>query len=173
MVTRLSTTGVMKQRLTFRLLGAIIGGLVFGLGAIAFLFPHMDSIGSFVALVGFVAFLPSWLAGGPRFNYLGLQIAFAFYLVAVGGFRPPTQLAPARDRSVGILLAFVIMWFVFDQIWPVRTVTVMRRRSLACPHSRMGVSRTTTDRLQASYLPMCSWVYVSQLTTRLGEGYHG
>jgi multidrug resistance protein MdtO len=61
MVTGLSTIGVMKQRLTFRLLGAIIGGLSFGLGATAFLFPHMDSISSFVALVGFVAFFSSWL----------------------------------------------------------------------------------------------------------------
>jgi multidrug resistance protein MdtO len=127
MVTGLSTTGAMKRRLTFRLLGAIIGGLIFGLGATAFLFLHMDSITSFVILVGPVAFLSSWIAGGPRFNNVGLQIAFAFYLVALGGFRAPTQLAPARDRFVGILFFLIIMWFVFDRISPVRTVTAMRR----------------------------------------------
>jgi multidrug resistance protein MdtO len=37
------------------------------------------------------------------------------------------ELAPARDRLVGIGLALVIMWFVFDQVWPVRTVTMMRQ----------------------------------------------
>jgi multidrug resistance protein MdtO len=57
--------------------------------------------------------LSNKLAGGRRFNKAGLQIAFAFYLVALGGFRAPTQLAPARDRFVGIVFALVVMWFVF------------------------------------------------------------
>jgi multidrug resistance protein MdtO len=58
---------------------------------------------------------------------VGLQIAFSFYIVAFEGFSAPTRLAPARDRLMGILLALTVMWFVFDQIWPVRTVTVMRQ----------------------------------------------
>jgi multidrug resistance protein MdtO len=123
----ISTTAALKQRLAFRLLGASIGGLILGLGATAFLFPLMDSITSFVVVVGSVAFLASWISGGPRFNYVGIQIAFAFYVVAFEGFSAPTELAPARDRLIGILFAVVVMWFVFDQIWPVRTVTAMRR----------------------------------------------
>jgi multidrug resistance protein MdtO len=47
--------------------------------------------------------------------------------VAFEGFSAPAQLAPARDRVIGILFALTVMWFVFDQIWPVRTVTAMRR----------------------------------------------
>src|SRR5262249_39720525 len=58
--------------------------------------------------------------------YVGLQIAFSFYIVAFEGFSAPTELAPARDRLIGILLALVVMAFVFDRIWPVRTVTAMR-----------------------------------------------
>jgi multidrug resistance protein MdtO len=46
--------------------------------------------------------------------------------VAFEGFSAPTELAPARDRLVGILLALVVMAFVFDLLWPVRTVTAMR-----------------------------------------------
>jgi multidrug resistance protein MdtO len=46
--------------------------------------------------------------------------------VVFAGFSAPTQLAPPRDRLVGILLALVIMAFVFDQLWPVRNVTAMR-----------------------------------------------
>jgi multidrug resistance protein MdtO len=42
-------------------------------------------------------------------------------------FGASTELAPARDRFVGILFAVVVMWFVLDQVWPVRTVTAMRR----------------------------------------------
>jgi multidrug resistance protein MdtO len=126
-VTGLSSSGAIKQRLFFRLLGSIVGGVILGLGAISFLFPHMDSITSLVVLVGFVAFISAWTAAGPRFNYVGLQMAFSFYLVAFEDLSAPTELAPARDRLVGILLALLVMWFVFDQIWPVRTVTVMRQ----------------------------------------------
>jgi multidrug resistance protein MdtO len=86
----------------------------------------MDSISSLVLLVAAVAFISAWCAGGRQFNYVGLQIAFSFYLVAFEGFSAPTELAPARDRLIGILLALVIMAFVFDLIWPVRTVTAMR-----------------------------------------------
>ena len=42
MVAGLVNTGAMKQKLTFRLLGAIVGGLVLGLSAEVFLFPFMD-----------------------------------------------------------------------------------------------------------------------------------
>lgn len=127
MVTGLVDTGAMKQKLVFRLSGAILGGLVMGLGAEVFLFPFMDSITSLVVVVGAVAFLSAWVAGGPRFNYVGLQMAFAFYFTSLAGFSAPTELAPARDRFAGIMLAVLVMWFVFDQIWPVRTVTAMRR----------------------------------------------
>jgi multidrug resistance protein MdtO len=126
-VTGLSSSGAIKQRLFFRLIGSIVGGLILGLGAISLLFPHMDSITSLVVLVGFVAFISAWTAAGPRFNYVGLQMAFSFYLVAFENFSAPTELAPARDRLIGILVALLVMWFVFDQIWPVRTVTVMRQ----------------------------------------------
>jgi len=87
----------------------------------------MDSLTSLVVLVGAIAFIAAWCAIGRRFSYVGLQIALAFYFVAFQGFGPPMELAPARDRFVGILVALVVMWFVFDLIWPVRTVTIMRR----------------------------------------------
>jgi multidrug resistance protein MdtO len=127
MVTGLVTTGAMKQKLTFRILGATAGGLVLGLGAVVFLFPFMDSITSLAIVVGAVAFLSAWIGAGARFSYAGIQIAFAFYLVSLSGFTAPTELAPARDRLAGIMLAVVVMWLVFDQIWPVRTTTEMRR----------------------------------------------
>src|SRR5277367_1801140 len=125
--TALGTTGATKQKLFLRILGAAIGGLVLGIGCTAFLFPLMDSITSLVVLVATIAFIAAWCATGRRFGYVGMQIALAFYFVAFQGFGPPQELAPARDRFVGILVALVVMWFVFDQLWPVRTVTVMRR----------------------------------------------
>jgi multidrug resistance protein MdtO len=125
-ITGLSTTGAIKQKFVFRLVGAIIGGLIFGLGATTFLFPYMDSITSLVVLIAAIAFISGWCAQGRQFGYVGLQIAFSFYLVAFEGFSAPTELAPARDRLIGILVALLVMWLVFDQIWPVRTVSAMR-----------------------------------------------
>jgi len=125
-ITGLSTSGAIKQKFVFRLLGSLIGGTL-GLLSAAFLFPNMDSVTSLVVLIAAVAFIAGWWAQGRRFGYVGMQIAFSFYLVAFEGFSAPTQLSPPRDRLLGILLALVVMWFVFDQIWPVRTVTSMRR----------------------------------------------
>jgi multidrug resistance protein MdtO len=127
LIAGLSTSGAIKQRLIFRIVGAIIGGLILGLGATAFLFPEMDSITSLSLLIAAVAFLSAWWATGRQFSYIGLQIAFSFYLVAFEGFSAPTKLAPARDRLIGILIALVVMEIVFDLVWPVRTVTAMRR----------------------------------------------
>jgi multidrug resistance protein MdtO len=139
LISGLSSSGAIKQKLVLRLLGSAIGGLIFGLGATAFLFPYMDSITSLVVLVAVIAFISAWCAGGRRFNYVGLQIAFSFYLVAFEGFSAPTQLAPARDRLIGILLALVVMAFVFDQIWPVRTVTAMRRALASVLHAEANL----------------------------------
>ncbi|SNT44034.1 multidrug resistance protein MdtO [Granulicella rosea] len=127
LVTGLSSSGAIKQKLVFRVLGSVIGGLILAIGATAFLFPHMDTISSLVALEAVIAFIAAWIAGGPKFNYIGLQVAFSFYIVAYEGFSAPTELAPARDRFVGILIALALMVLVFDQLWPVRTTTVMRR----------------------------------------------
>jgi multidrug resistance protein MdtO len=126
MVTGLSTTAAMKQRLGFRLTGSVAGGLALGLGAIVFFFPYMDSITSLAVLIGLVAFGIAWVSGGTRFAPVGANVAFAFYFVALVGSRAATELAPARDRLFGILLAILVMWVVFDWIWPVRTVTTMR-----------------------------------------------
>ena len=127
LVSSLTTTGAMKQKLAHRLAGAVVGGLLFGLGSIVFLFPHMDSITALSGFVAAVTFIAAWTAAGRRFGYVGLQIAFSFFAVTVATASAPTELAPARDRLVGVGLALVIMWFVFDQAWPVRTVTMMRQ----------------------------------------------
>jgi multidrug resistance protein MdtO len=127
LIAGLSTTGAIKQKFAFRLLGALIGGLIFGLGCTALIFPEMDSVTSLTVLVALMTFASAWISAGRQFSYVGLQIIFSFYLVAFEDFHAPTELAPARDRLIGILVALVVMWFVFDQIWPVRTVTVMRR----------------------------------------------
>jgi multidrug resistance protein MdtO len=153
-ITGLGTSGAIKQRLIFRVIGSLIGGLIFALGATVFLFPHMDSITSLVLLVAAVTFFCAWLVGGRQFNFVGLQTAFSFDLVVFADFSAPTQLAPPRDRLVGILLALVIMAFVFDLIWPVRNVTAMRSslatilRGVAALLRQSMAARTTAEFLR-------------------------
>lgn len=134
LVSGLTTTGAMKQKLAHRLAGAIVGGLLLGLGSIVFLFPDMDSITALSGLVAAVTFIAAWSAAGRRFGYIGLQIAFSFFAVTLATSSAPTELAPARDRLVGIGLALIIMWFVFDQVWPVRTITMMRQALASVLH---------------------------------------
>ena len=125
-LTALGNTGAIKQKMFNRVVGSAIGGAL-AIFATAFLFPEMDTIASLVLLIGAVAFISAWWGGGRQFGYAGVQIAFSFYLVAFEGFSAPTELAPPRDRLAGIFIALVLIWIVFDQLWPVRTVTAMRR----------------------------------------------
>jgi multidrug resistance protein MdtO len=148
LVAGLATTGAIKQKFVFRLAGALIGGLILGLGCTAFLFPEMDSITSLVVLVAIVAFGSAWIGGGRQFSYVGLQIIFSFYLVAFEGFQAPTQLAPPRDRLIGILLALGVMWIVFDTLWPVRTVTAMRRALASILRSEAALFRTELETMR-------------------------
>jgi len=118
--TGLSSTGAMKQKQLYRFAGAVIGG-VLGIATVSLLFPNMDSVTSLVVVLAPVVFLSGWVMRSPRIGYVGVQIGFAFFLSTLQGFGPPTQLNPARDRVIGIALGIGVMWFVFDQLWPVRT----------------------------------------------------
>jgi multidrug resistance protein MdtO len=142
LVTGLSSSGAIKQKLIFRVFGSVIGGLILGIGATVFLFPHMDSLTSLVIVEAVIAFICAWVAAGPKFNYVGLQIAFSFYVVAYEGFTGPTELAPARDRFAGVLIGLAVMLFVFDLLWPVRTTAVMRRSFVSV--LRLGVDLLTS-----------------------------
>ncbi len=126
MITAVSTTAAMKQKQLFRMLGAVLGGGI-GIVSVSVLFPSMDSITSLLVLVALVTFGSAWMARSPRTSYVGMQTALAFYLVAFQSFGAPVAMAPARDRVVGVGLGLLVMWFIFDQISPVRTAWAMRR----------------------------------------------
>ena len=127
LIVGLNTTGAMSQKLILRIIGSLLGGVVFGIGAVIFLFPHMDTITSFILLVGAVTFVATWFARAPHISYIGLQIAFSFFLIAFEGYSAPVSMVPGRDRIVGISLALLVIWVVFLEVKPVRTVEEMRR----------------------------------------------
>ena len=123
--TGLSSTGAMKQKQIYRLVGAAIGGVI-AILVESLLFPNMDSITALILVAGCVCMLSAWVSRSPHIGYVGVQIAFAFFLTNLAGFSAADQIAPARDRVIGIALGIVVMWFVFDQLWPARPSDLLR-----------------------------------------------
>jgi multidrug resistance protein MdtO len=118
--TGLSPTGQMKQKQAYRFFGTVIGG-VFAIAAESLLFPNMDSITSLVCMAAVVAFVSGWVLRSPHIGSIGIQIGFAFFLTTLQGFSATTQIATARDRVIGVTLGTLVMWVIFDQMWPTRT----------------------------------------------------
>jgi multidrug resistance protein MdtO len=122
----LGSLGETVHKLTLRLSGAIIGGLLAGL-SIVFILPHFTDIGQLCALTAVVALFAGWVAtSSERLSYAGLQIAFAFFLGLLQTYSPATDLTVLRDRVAGILLGNVVMTLVFSTLWPESAVTRFR-----------------------------------------------
>ncbi len=117
-ITALSTIGSSRQKQILRLGGAIIGGIIFGMGAQIFVLPYLDSIAGFTLLFVVVTALSSWIGtASPRLSYLGVQLALAFYLINLQEFTIQISLAIARDRVFGVLLGLMSMWLIYDRLW--------------------------------------------------------
>ena len=125
--TGLTTTGATNRKLLWRLIGSTIGGLILGIGCLAFVFPNIESVTGFLIVIAAVTFIGAWVAASPYFSYIGLQIAFSFYLLAFERLSAPTEITPARDRLLGIALGLIVMFIIFHQVEPERTVDSMRR----------------------------------------------
>jgi multidrug resistance protein MdtO len=109
--------GSSRQKQIHRITGAIVGGLLFGIGSQVFSVPGLDTISEFTALFVLVTFIAAWFAtSSPRLSYFGLQMVLAFYMVHLQEFLPQTSLTIGRDRVAGIALGLMAMWLVFDSL---------------------------------------------------------
>jgi len=146
LVAGLSTSGTTNQKMLFRIVGALIGGVIFGIGCIVFVYPFADSLLPFLLSVGLVSFVAAWTARSAHLGYIGLQIAFSFYLTAfqeyaipqgkpgehahinlAHKFAAPVILTIGRDRVLGVLLALVVMWAIFHRVHSERAIEKMQR----------------------------------------------
>jgi multidrug resistance protein MdtO len=128
LLTALSTVGSSHQKQFLRFAGAIVGGVVLGMGAQVFILPYLDSITGFTLLFVVVTSIAAWFAtSSPRLSYFGVQVAVGFYLIHLQEFTIQTSLAVARDRVAGVLLGLFMMWLIFDQLWASSATVEMRR----------------------------------------------
>ena len=128
LLTALSTIGSSRQKQILRFAGAVVGGVLVGMGLQIFILPHLDSIAGFTVLFLLVTVVGAWLAtSGPRFSYFGVQFFVAFYLINLQEFKIQTSLAVARDRVAGIMLGLLMMWLFYDQLWGAAAAIEMKR----------------------------------------------
>ena len=114
----LGSLGESIHKFTLRITGALLGGVAAGL-CIAFVLPSMTNIGHLCLLVGAATVISAWVAASsPRLSYMGLQIAFAFFLGIFQGYAPPAEFTVLRDRVLGILLGNVLVTVIFSTLWP-------------------------------------------------------
>jgi hypothetical protein len=122
-VVALGSTEATLHKSRLRLAGCAVGGAL-ALGVIVFVFPRLESIGSLAVVVAVVTAPAAWIAlGSERLAYLGVQMAFTFYIATLQGFAPDFDVTGFRDRFVGIVLGVLVMGLVFTFVWPERAVT--------------------------------------------------
>jgi multidrug resistance protein MdtO len=153
----LGSLGETVHKLSLRLSGAVMGGLIAGL-CIVFVLPHLTDIGQLCVLTAVVASFAGWVAtSSERLSYAGLQIAFAFFLGILQTDAPATDLTVLRDRVVGIVLGNVVITLIFSTLWPESATTRLRAalaevlRAVAAllraPAERAAMRRRTVDAL--------------------------
>lgn len=166
-LTALSTIGASRQKQVLRVVGAVVGGFIFGLGAQIFILPNIDSITGFTLVFVGVSTVAAWVGtSSSRLSYCGLQIALAFYLIHLNDFTIQRSLTIARDRTLGVLLGIAMMWLAFERLQPTSATDEMVKafnknlRSLAelavysiRPHDAEAITsaRRLRDKIYANF----------------------
>lgn len=115
----LGTGAETRHKMTLRLTGAVLGGLL-GALVLFFLMPHLTDFGHFLGIVALGAFPAAWISlGSERISYAGWQLALCYFLVILGASGPVTDLSAATDRILGIVVGITVVGTVFSLLWPV------------------------------------------------------
>ncbi|MBO2583513.1 FUSC family protein [Shewanella algae] len=116
-VAALATTAETIHKLVLRIIGCLFGAAL-GVGAIFWVIPLIDDIGSLMVLVFCGCLIGAWISTGPeRISYAGVQVALAFLLTVLQGFGPSLSLETAQGRIFGILLGNIVVYLVFTRLW--------------------------------------------------------
>lgn len=114
----LGTTGETLHKASLRMAGCLIGAAM-GVGSIVFIMPYMTDIGHLLLLVAAGTFIAAWVANGSSLiQYMGWQMALAFFLCVLQGYGPSFDLGVASNRILGILIGNGVVAIVFLWLWP-------------------------------------------------------
>ena len=123
-----TTIGGTFRKLTLRIAGVLVGGLLFGIGGIILILSHLDNVFELMLYVAVVFFIAGWVTkGSPRVSYAGSQIAISFCFATLMTTTITDQIVQPRDRLVGILLGTIVMWFIFTRLWPVDALALQKQ----------------------------------------------
>ena len=141
----LGTFGETVHKFTLRIVGASIGGILAAL-CIVYVLPQMTDIGQLALLIGAVSAVGAWIStSSERLSYLGMQLAFAFFLGVLHDYGPTTELTTMRDRFVGILLGNVLITIVFSTMWPKSALERAREVIAEALRALGDLTRTAAD----------------------------
>jgi multidrug resistance protein MdtO len=122
----LTTFGESAHKLTLRISGAVLGGVLGGL-CLVFIIPSLTDIGQLCLLVAAVSALCAWVStGSENISYAGMQMAFAFFLGVLQGYGPSSDLTVLRDRVVGIVIGNLWISVFFTSLLPVSALQQAR-----------------------------------------------
>jgi multidrug resistance protein MdtO len=124
-IVSLGSLGAILQKSLLRIGGATVGGAL-GIAAIVMVMPNLTTLGGLliVCAIGFA--LAAWVTvGSARISYMGLQIGMAFAICVTDPSGPTTDLLPARDRVLGIIIGVLVMLLVNSALWPARARLAM------------------------------------------------
>lgn len=114
----LGSAGETLHKSALRFVGCLIGAAM-GIASIYFFMPHMTDIGHLLLLVGAGSLIAAWVSNGSsRIQYMGWQMALAFFLCVLQGFGPALDIAVATNRILGILIGNVVVAVIFSTLWP-------------------------------------------------------
>jgi uncharacterized membrane protein YccC len=112
--------GAAIQKSVLRLAGAALGGAL-GIAVVLVAMPNIDSLAGLSMAAGLGYGIAAWItAGSSRISYMGIQAGMAFAIAVTDPSGPTTDLAPARDRVLGIAIGVLAMLLVDATLWPAR-----------------------------------------------------
>ncbi len=118
-IVALETNGASAHKMVMRIGGCLLGAAL-GIGTILVLMPLMTDLGDLLLVMTPPLLLAGWVkSGSERSNYVGQQIAIAYYSCVLSGYGPTLNMEGGRDRTIGILLGDIMVFLVFSSIWPV------------------------------------------------------
>ena len=126
-VVSFESTGETAHKALLRVTGCLVGAGL-GIGTILLLMPHLTNLGDFLLAMAGPLLLAAWIKNGSeRTNYIGQQIAIAYFACVISGYGPTLDMEGGRDRIVGILLGDITVYVVFTTIWPVSIASGVRK----------------------------------------------